>query len=122
MANIPDISKPSLEGLSYVLRHKETWPVGFVWDFDLPSQCALGLCREIWVRDETKWFDGILNDRGTLRTAIDWAEVTFRMAPEDADKVFYSASWGHDLGKPITEAQPKDVADAIDAYLDDSYA
>ena len=28
-----DLSKPSLHALSYALRHPDTWPEGFVWDY-----------------------------------------------------------------------------------------
>lgn len=42
------IDKPSLENLSYALRHPETWPKGFVWDFGKCDSCAMGLAHELW--------------------------------------------------------------------------
>lgn len=43
-----DLSRPSLRGLSYLLRHKELWPVGFEWDFGNCDRCAMGLAFSIW--------------------------------------------------------------------------
>lgn len=42
---------PSLERLSYVLKHPETWPPGFQWDFSFCDTCALGLAREMFDLD-----------------------------------------------------------------------
>lgn len=39
---------PTLKDLIYVLRHKETWPKGFVWDYKRCSTCAMGLAYEMW--------------------------------------------------------------------------
>lgn len=44
----PDLSKPSLEGLSWLLRQPEKWPSGFSWDYSKPSRCAVGLGRRVW--------------------------------------------------------------------------
>lgn len=41
-------SKPSLEGLVYALRHPETWPEGFVWNYRDCNSCAMGLARQLW--------------------------------------------------------------------------
>lgn len=43
-----DLSKPSLQALSYVLRHRELWPEGFKWDFTLCTNCAMGLTSKLW--------------------------------------------------------------------------
>lgn len=39
----PDLTVPSLEGLAYLLRHRELWPEGFEWAFDDCKTCAMGL-------------------------------------------------------------------------------
>jgi hypothetical protein len=39
---------PSLENLSYILRHREWWPDGFEWYFPYSSHCAMGLCERLW--------------------------------------------------------------------------
>lgn len=43
-----DLDKPSLHALSYSLRHPDTWPQGFVWDFNKCDQCAMGLAHQLW--------------------------------------------------------------------------
>lgn len=42
------LDKPSLENLSYCLRHPETWPEGFIWDYRKCDQCAMGLAHNLW--------------------------------------------------------------------------
>lgn len=49
--NEPDLSVPSLANLAYVLRHKETWPRGFRWDYCVEEQCAFGLAMHFWDYD-----------------------------------------------------------------------
>lgn len=44
----PDLSKPSLEALSWLLRHREAWPKGHVWDYSHGRSCALGMCVGQW--------------------------------------------------------------------------
>ncbi len=47
----PDLSKPSLEGLSWLLRHKEAWPPGqpgHRWDYSCRNTCAIGIARRQW--------------------------------------------------------------------------
>ena len=44
----PDLSTPSLEGLAWLLRHKEAWPRGFVWDYNCCDQCAAGIAALLW--------------------------------------------------------------------------
>lgn len=41
-------SKPSLRGLSYALRHPETWPAGFEFDYGDCKRCAIGLIFKLW--------------------------------------------------------------------------
>src|ERR1700733_15343039 len=44
----PDLSKPSLEGLAWLLRHKERWPTSFQWNFSEANSCGIGLARREW--------------------------------------------------------------------------
>ncbi len=44
----PDLTRPSLEGLSWLLRHREAWPEGHVWDYSCGESCALGIGRKQW--------------------------------------------------------------------------
>lgn len=43
-----DLKEPSLEGLSFLLRHKDHWPSYFEWGYAHPCTCAYGLMREVW--------------------------------------------------------------------------
>ena len=43
-----DLNKPSLHALSYALRHPDTWPKGFVWDYKYCGSCAMGLAHQLW--------------------------------------------------------------------------
>jgi hypothetical protein len=43
-----DLDKPSLHALSYALRHPDTWPEGFIWDYSQCTQCAMGLAHQLW--------------------------------------------------------------------------
>ena len=40
--------KPTLSGLSYLLRHEDLWPPGFEWNFRYGDQCAMGLASRVW--------------------------------------------------------------------------
>lgn len=46
-----DLSKPSIEGLIYALRHPEVWPKGFEFDFRFCSKCAMGLAHAMWPQE-----------------------------------------------------------------------
>lgn len=43
-----DLSIPSLEALSFLLRHKEMWPRDFAWNYAGCSSCAMGLAHQLW--------------------------------------------------------------------------
>jgi hypothetical protein len=45
---LQDLTKPSLEALSHILRHKELWPTGFEWNYGFCYSCAMGLAGELW--------------------------------------------------------------------------
>jgi hypothetical protein len=47
---------PSLENLSYILRHREWWPEGFRWSYKYCGHCAIGLCHELWDIGLQSWF------------------------------------------------------------------
>ena len=47
-ASIIARSEPSLAALSHALRHPETWPEGFEWDYRRVDRCALGLADRLW--------------------------------------------------------------------------
>lgn len=123
-----DLDKPSLHALSYILRHPDTWPKGFVWNFDDCETCAMGLAHRLWkIIPPTK-----------NKTAASIMANTFAIPYEAADSIFmgnnrgYPASW---LARTHTEpgflwgertyrnpvsfdnVTPEMIADEIDKYL-----
>lgn len=41
-------TQPSLEGLSWLLRHPRAWPENFWWDYSSTETCAVGLADQTW--------------------------------------------------------------------------
>lgn len=112
-----DLSKPSLPGLSYLLRNDAIWPIGFVWDFSVRDTCAIGLASEYW---------GIPIERDGLA----FTTQTFNMTKPAALDLFYGkGDWAPKgptnaftkliLGELVAcrEITPLMVADAIDDYV-----
>ncbi len=88
---VPDLSKPSVAGLVYLLRHKEQWPRGFDWNYALCTCCGMGLADEMW---------------GTGHHSMQVADA-IGMNRVAANKIFCCMSSGH--------VEPCDVADALEA-------
>lgn len=109
------LDKPSLKGLSYALRHPETWPEGFYWDFNDCEQCAMGLAHQLWNFIEFK------NDDNDNDRAVSAMARKFAMPYKTADEIFMgSGNWNKDfLGreKPFGSITPEQIADQIDKYL-----
>lgn len=64
-----NLDKPSLHALSYALRHPDTWPQGFVWNYGQCNQCAMGLARALWKHQIPQGF----NDDGASIMAREFA-------------------------------------------------
>lgn len=108
--------KPSLTALAYALRHPETWPEGFEWDYGDCESCAMGLAGELWAK-----VDGVLYR--------DWIARSMAMPYRAVDDIFFELGWTKTVRRRflrravVTEVQdmdsvgPDDVADAIDRYL-----
>lgn len=100
---MPDVNtKPSLAHLSHVLRHRELWPAGFVWDYLSCSTCAMGLAWKLYKMHRPFLFSGNLSQ--IVRT--------FGMDRRAAIRIFGAIPVVH--AETIT---PEHVADAIDQYL-----
>lgn len=111
-ASHPDLSKPSLAGLSYVLRHPEIWPDGFEWNYGNCRTCAMGIAHRLWTLVPDLFF--VTPDIWIRATA-----AKFVLAGEDASRIFGWAGGSRDT-QPIGFSQlvtPTDIADLIDAYL-----
>ena len=84
----------SLLGLSYSLRHPETWPMGFEWKFTNCRRCAMGLAFELAMADQP--------------TPAAMARA-FEMSDREAMIIFCAGQFG------VITAD--DIANRIDAYL-----
>lgn len=98
----PDLSEPSLAGLSWMLRHKEAWPEGFVWDYRNCASCAIGLSDKLW-------------DFLARGSALYQMANVFRMGYLDTGAIFFDLA--ERLKVKRSAITPEDVADAIDAHL-----
>jgi hypothetical protein len=54
---VPDLTVPSLENLAFMLRHRETWPADFEWNYVYLETCAIGLADRMWPMDWRHRFD-----------------------------------------------------------------
>ena len=91
------VAGKSLRGLSYALRHPETWPTGFKWKFVDCHRCAMGLAAEL-----------AMVERPTPAAMA----RAFVMSDREADKIFCGYSARH-CGVITAD----EVADRIDDYL-----
>ncbi len=98
------LDRPSMRALAYVLRHRETWPSEFVWDFATCGNCAMGLSYALWHKLEhptAAWFGGV-------------AEL-LRIPARDAFENFVESNRWSDLKRP--KITPEMIADEVDLYL-----
>lgn len=127
------LDKPSLENLSYVLRHPETWPEGFIWNYAHCSQCAMGLAYELWniaKPDNAGYVDvGCSTMARAFGISYSATEDIFFDANvsrgDTAEVIIKTGPFG--WGKPLirekfipfdrTDITPEMIADDIDAYL-----
>lgn len=111
----PDLTTPSLGGLSWLLRHQEAWPEGFVWDYTECRACGMGLAIALW---DKKTLDR-LGDRNTSYAIA--AGATMKLFPSsfcragDFEDIFRVVQSTLDIFHE--DVRPSHVADAIDAYL-----
>ena len=99
-----DLSKPSLEALAFMLRHREMWPGGFEWNYNECSTCAVGMARRLW--------ESSIPTRYCISEDVAKA---FGMRECDASLIFIRAARRRYI--LATSVTPEMVADDIDAYL-----
>lgn len=116
-----DLDKPTLHGLSYALRHPDTWPEDFVWDYNDCNQCAVGLACNLWFK---KYIDELDH-----KESASFMAKKFSMPYTDSNNIFLGhGDWAYRtvafVGIPIGKTQidfknvtPEMVADEIDLYL-----
>jgi hypothetical protein len=98
-----DLGKPSLEALSFMLRHRETWPPGFEWNYTHCRSCAFGLAQKTW---------RLIANFGLVdEIAAQW----FNISENDAFQIFYRTSIKRRCA--MGAVTPEMVADDIDLHL-----
>jgi hypothetical protein len=123
------LGKPSLHALSYALRHPETWPKGFVWDFNNWDGCAMALAHVLWSDGDPVPKDKSEENDCWREWVSIWAK-TFGVSFSDVQRMFYGTEWTsrpktflgieYDRTPKISdwsEITPEMVADEIDRYL-----
>lgn len=88
----------SLRDLGYALRHPETWPPGFEWEFLDCNKCAMGLAYQLGMATKP-WGPAMVK--------------AFGIPEREAVKIFCTGYLCQQFGV-ITAV---DVANRIDAYL-----
>jgi hypothetical protein len=100
--------QPSLQALAMALRHPESWPAGFTWNYQKLDNCALGLAGQLW-------------PLGSFWSSEN-AATAFSMPRSATYSIFWNAHVGRrrffgliPLGR--SGVTPAMVADKIDRYL-----
>jgi hypothetical protein len=97
-------NKPSIGALAFILRHKELWPKGFVWDYNACTTCAMGIAQRLWPEQiEHGW---------------DTAKV-LGMSRADARRIFEGGDhrlW-YRARRYIEGIRPENIADLLDEVL-----
>lgn len=112
-------TKPSLENLAYCLRHPETWPKGFHWDFNYYSSCAMGLAIKLFFPGDEEWKSAVdITDGGLSETSI--IAKKFAVPFTDAQKIFLHGSrplGPFNIPTPYERITPEMVAKKIERFL-----
>ena len=96
-----DLDVPSLPALAYALRHPETWPDSFVWNYAQCESCAAGLIHELWNEGR----------HGTFTTAAKIVNL-----PRNSEG-FLFLGVGLEFDTMMQDVTPEMVADVIDALM-----
>lgn len=104
----PDLSKPTLEAMAYILRHREEWPKGHKWAYTTTLDktkcgtigCAMGIAWATWPSAYAQYPRDI-----------------FRISKNAQEHIFFSAH--NVLNKSMYDVGPEDVATVIDLVLAD---
>lgn len=110
--------RPKLVALAYSLRHPETWPADFVWDYRDCTTCAIGLSLRLWPKLQLP--------KGQMAQQT-WIAREMAMPYEAAKRMFFGLGpwkrvrdgWFRSyFVNDLQAVTPDDVANAIDRYLD----
>lgn len=106
-----NLDKPSLHALSYALRHRDTWPKNFTWNYKFCEECAMGLAHKLWANSIPQ---------ADPQTGASIMAREFALPYEAAMAIFYDANRCRLLGlftTSMASVTPDMVAEKIDTYL-----
>lgn len=109
-----DLSKPSLQTLSFILRNKEFWPKDFEWDFENFNQCAMGLLAQIFHKGNypSERTLAMLDFKGEDLNERILAMMDFNLSYSQVHALFETPGPNEDW-----KLSPAVIADRIDAFL-----
>lgn len=107
LENFDELNVPSLERLSYLLRHQELWPKNFKWNFDSCDHCAMGLAIAFW-KLETPPIPEVYVSGDRISEQYRTTRLTFGLKQNSM------YMFTHGYGSSIT---PEVIADRIDRHL-----
>ena len=110
--NIPE-NGLTMADLAWRLRHPETWPKGFKWNYGKCTTCAMGLAWALSGRRP----EAMLRSNPS-RSFGDVIKVLRDVEPEDVpglQEIFLFLSYHRSVSN--RDITPEIVADAIDAHL-----
>jgi len=107
---VPDLSKPSMAALAYVLRHPQMWPEKYAkrgWCFTDCRQCAMGLTAVLWPHAMQ-----LSNTTGRMQGAVNPFSLPtisklFNLNYAQAKDIFV-------LAPPAAQESPEKFADFLD--------
>ena len=120
-AFLDDMTKPSLHALSYALRHPDTWPRGFSWNYRNCNRCAMGLAGLLWESLSISGddYEDAVSDvaRGF---ALPYCEARSMFLGDGtwAPRSVKGHLWWKESEINFAAVTPEMVADQIDAYLE----
>jgi hypothetical protein len=109
----PPVDRLTFADLAWRLRHPETWPKGFVWDYGCCATCAMGLAWEL-SGGKRGAFDTHLSMTALRLTMALLADAEAIAGPMCAT-IFLGLHHYNETG--LTRITPGDVADAIERHL-----
>lgn len=110
-----DLSKPSLQALSHILRNRDLWPEGFVWDYNECTKCAMGMAHALWNKgNAAKYMEAAFMQTHWLFPNVSHKTI---------GQIFCNRKNGnlreitYFFEKEMCFITPENIADAIDIHL-----
>lgn len=111
-----DLTEPTVPGLIYLLRHKEMWPEGFVWKYNRPCSCAMGLSLRFWQGGRKRSGALFTRDIAPLfdlpKTGVFY--IIFEVFPRYKGSELVGDDFSQAYFRAFDDVTPEDIADALE--------